>query len=670
MQFFRLNKLAKWVIWIGLTLLLVMTLMRVIFYFSFNAQGNNLSSLGAAFFLGLRFDLRTASVLVLPMLLLGHFSAINPFKNAKAKTGWIFYWCIAAFGLVLFYIIDFAHYGYLSQRLNASVLNYLQDAGISVEMVWQSYPVIRLLLILLVVTLIVISAVKWGYRRIEKKIPTTKGKARFAGLTLLSFAIAFFLFGRFNQYPMRWSDAFGLGNDYKANLSLNPFESFFNTLKFRSTSYDEKKVKELYPLLSKYYDFNPATPLNFSRKVTGSIDTTVTVPNVIVVICESFSAYKSSMWNNPLNTTPFFDSLSKNGYFFDHCFTPSYGTARGVWATLTGLPDVEMPQTSSRNPTAVDQHLIMNDFTGYEKYYFIGGSPSWANIRGLLMNNIKGLHLYDQESFDAPRLDVWGISDKNLFLEANTILSRENKPFFAVIQTADNHRPYTIPSEDTDFIIRTTTEDSLDRFGFKDQVSYDLKLKEYNAFRYTDYTFQKFMHAAYREKYFSNTIFVFIGDHGIPGDAGAMFSRAWTEQRLAAEHVPLLFYGPGKLAKKRTAVICSQIDVMPTIAGLCNIPYTNTTLGRNLFDSGFHKPFAFIFDPDQRQTGIIMDNYFYRKQLQTGKEEIVRLNDSRLHDTTSATRSAKDEMKQLSDAIYQASRFLLLNNKKKNNFVN
>ena len=371
-----------------------------------------------------------------------------------------------------------------------------------------------------------------------------------------------------------------------------------------------------------------------------------------------------------MHTTPFFDSLSRNGYFFEKCFTPSYGTARGVWATLTGVPDVEMPKTSSRNPTAVDQHIIMNDFDGYEKYYFIGGSPSWANIQGLLKNNINGLHLYDQESFDAPRLDVWGISDKNLFLESNKILSKEKKPFFAIIQTSDNHRPYTIPSEDTDFRIKTTTEDSLNKFGFMDQVSYDLKLKEYNAFRYTDYTFQKFMYAAFKEKYFNNTLFVFIGDHGIPGDAGTNFGRAWTEQRLTAEHVPLLFYWPGVLEKKRSSSICSQIDVMPTIAGLCGISYTNTALGRNIMDTALHHPFAFIFDPDQRQAGIVMGNYYYRKQIQTGKEEMVPITNDRMFDSTVSQSYSKEEMKNLSDGLYQASRYLLLNNKKKKKLIN
>ena len=670
MRFLHLRRLNKWVIWSVFAMVVFMTLMRFLFYFSFNNQGNGFKSLGATFFLGLRFDLRAACLLVLPMFILGQFSKLDPFKSNRARKGWMVYWVICMLGLVLFYEIDVAHYAYLSQRLNASALNYLQDAGISKNMIWESYPVVRLLLLLLVITFLMTWVIRLGFRFINKNAIVTKRINRFVEFPILLLTIVILVFGKINQYPMRWSDAFGLGNDYKANLALNPFESFFNTLKFRNISYDEKKVKELFPVLAKYYGLDPSSPLNFTRRVMVPDSTQIVKPNIVLIICESFSAYKSSMWGNPLNTTPFFDSLSKKGLFFDRCFTPSYGTARGVWASLTGITDVELPNTSSRNPLAVDQHLILNDFNGYEKYYFIGGSPSWANIRGLLMNNINGLHLYDEESLDAPRLDVWGVSDKNLLLESNKILAKESNPFFAVIQTADNHRPYTIPVEDSGFVVRTTTEDSLDRFGFMDQLSYDLKLKEYNAFRYSDYTFQQFMKAAEKEKYFTNTVFVFIGDHGIAGDAGNMFSRVWTEQRLTAEHVPLLFFFPGKIEAKRSSVICSQVDLMPTIAGISSISYTNSALGRNLLDSPAYIPFAFIFDPDQRQSGVIMGDQFYRKQLLTGKEELVSIRNKNQTDTFASVSYSKEEMKLLNEAVYQASRYLLFNNKKKTKVVN
>ncbi len=58
--------------------------------------------------------------------------------------------------------------------------------------------------------------------------------------------------------------------------------------------------------------------------------------------------------------------------------------------------------------------------------------------------------------------------------------------------------------------------DSLQKYGFE-------SLEELNAFRYTDFSYRTFIEAARKEKYFNNTIFVFIGDHGIPGNAGNMF---------------------------------------------------------------------------------------------------------------------------------------------------
>jgi phosphoglycerol transferase MdoB-like AlkP superfamily enzyme len=368
------------------------------------------------------------------------------------------------------------------------------------------------------------------------------------------------------------------------------------------------------------------------------------------------------MWGNPLNTTPFFNGLCRQGIFFDHCFTPSYGTARGVWAVITGIPDVAAATTtSSRNPAAVDEHTIINDFTGYEKLYFLGGSTSWANIRGLLTNNIRGLHLYEQENYSSPKVDVWGISDKNLFLEANKVLKQQHEPFFAIIQTADNHRPYTIPNEDRSaFHSRVVPEDSLRRYGFESN-------EEMNAFRYTDFGYQTFIEAASKEKYFDNTVFLFVGDHGIPGDAGDLFPKAWTDQRLTAEHVPLLVYAPKLLGAKRLSGDCSQVDVLPTLAGLCHIPYDNTTLGRDLLDSASYqgRELSFIYDPDQAYIGVVKGDYFYRRGLKTGKEEMVSVVGNEPVPAGMVKGPVGQEMKTLSNGMYELSRYMLLKNKKK-----
>ena len=433
-------------------------------------------------------------------------------------------------------------------------------------MVWQTYPVVTLILLIIICVVLLYGLIIRWFKKMQLSLYRGKGFSKFLIGIVFASIVGIGIFGRLNQYPLRWSDAFAFHDDFKANLSLNPIQSFLSTLQFRNSTYNIKKVKEYYPLMVSYLGIQKPDSATLNFKRTFSPSSAGTTPNVVVVICESFSAYKSSMWGNPLNTTPYFNEMCKNGIFFDRCFTPAYGTARGVWAVITGIPDVEYPNTASRNPSAVDEHTIINDYKGYDKFYFIGGSLSWANIRGLLTNNIDGLHMYEQEDYKANTIDVWGISDKRLFLAANDVLKKETKPFVAVIQTADNHRPYTIPGEDkSKFEIKKYPTDSLKKFGFESN-------DEFNAFRYTDFSFQTFIEAAKKEKYFNNTIFVFVGDHGISGDAGNMFPKAWNIDGLTTQHVPLLFYAPSLLAPQRIDRTCSQVDLVAFSICTCAYP--------------------------------------------------------------------------------------------------
>jgi phosphoglycerol transferase MdoB-like AlkP superfamily enzyme len=484
----RIPKLLRWIFSLVFILLVVMTISRLIIFWKFNPPGKAFS--GSAFIMGFRYDARVVCIIGLAMMLLCAIPFLNPFKNFGAKKIWNVLLPLIFIIMIFILAIDFYHFDYLHQRLNATVLNYLQDAGISFNMMWQTYPLLKISIAMIV--LLIVAGFGFGkllaHYRQQYSFYKKKGVLMYV-ISFLLFGI--FIFGKIGQFPLRWSDAYTLSDDFKANLALNPFQSFLSTLNFRNSSYDIKKVRADYPMISAYLGVNnpDSTSLNFQR-LYPAVDSAGNKPNIVLVICESFSAYKSSMYNNPLNTTPYFNELCKNGVFFDRCFTPAYGTARGVWATITGIPDVESPKTASRNPNAVDQNTIINSFSGYDNFYFLGGSATWANIRGVLTNNIKNLKLYEENDYNAKKIDVWGISDKNLFLESNKILKQQTKPFFAVIQTADNHRPYTIPAEDRDeFKSVAFSTDSLKRFGFESN-------EEMNAFRYTDFGYQKFMEAA------------------------------------------------------------------------------------------------------------------------------------------------------------------------------
>lgn len=653
---FQLPGRIRWILVNLLHFLLLLTFYRICFLLKFRPLDTGVPL--DALFLGIRYDLKFLSIWGLLISTLTMIPALDPFRNARAHVYWNtvhIVLCILLLGMI---VADFFHFDYLRQRLNASVLNYLEDTSISFGMVMETYPVFSVITgSILLILLVSLSFRKASSFFLSRDYP----RARFFVPYLCWFLLlAALVFGKLGQYNLRWSHAFTLGNDFKANLALNPMQSFFSTLKFRKSTFDLKRVKDHYPMMADYLGLGERDPgkMNFQRFQPAD-SFFGEKPNIVLVICESFSAYKTGIYGNPLRTTPFFDSLSKRGLFFDRCFTPAYGTARGVWATITGIPDVETPRTASRNPAAVSQQTMINEFKGYDKLYLIGGNPAWANIQGLLSNNIDSLRIFMQYDFDVPKVDVWGISDKNLFLEANKIFRQKKNPFFAIIQTADNHRPYTIPEEDKGkFDMSPVARDSFRRFGFE-------SMEQLLAFRYADYCFRTFIDAASNEKYFSNTIFAFVGDHGVPGEARYLFPEWWTEQNITKNHTPLLFYAPGRIPSSRSSMICSQIDVIPTLAGLSGQQAVNFGLGRNLLekrDSTLQA--AFIFDNDLNAYGIINRGYYYRKDIRSGKENIFSLAPSATTLASVEGDSLTSILRKLADGYYETARYLLLNNRR------
>ncbi|MBL0357342.1 MAG: sulfatase-like hydrolase/transferase [Chitinophagaceae bacterium] len=655
----RIPRLLRWITSMLLLFVLAMTLLRLVFFFRYNPPGKPFS--GSAMLMGLRFDVKFACIMAVSILLLCSVRFLNPFKRYAAKSVWNSIIPVVFFITLLFYAVDYYHYDYIRQRLNASFLNYFNDAAITINMGLQSYPVVAISLLMIAITVIFTFIARWLLLKYQTQQVIDKRKG--AGWYILFFLLfALGIFGKIGQFNLRWSDAFTLSDNFKANLALNPFQSFFSSLKFRDTKPDIKKVKQYYPLIADYLGVQKtdSASLNYERDYSFAQNTNQ--PNVVLVICESFCMFRSSMSGNPLNTTPYFNELCKQGIFYDRCFTPSFPTARGVWATVTGIPDVlgDNNRTASRSPEVVNQQTIINDLKGYQKFYFLGGDPTWANIKGVLLNNIDSLQLYSQENFKAKKVDVWGIDDKNLLLESNQVLAKQQRPFFAVIQTADNHRPYTIPEEDLKVFKKMDyPKDSVLKYGFED-------IDQLNAFRYTDYCFQQFMEAAKKEKYFSNTIFVFVGDHGLPGNANAMYPKAWSDLSLTRVHVPLLFYAPQLLQPKKVHNICSQLDIMPSIATLLKTPYRNNSMGQSLFDGRVkHPQSVFTIDHELRTIGMATNGFYYLKNMKTGKVDFVSVlnNDPVL--ANAVTDSIKNQLGILTDAYYETSKYLLFNNKRK-----
>jgi phosphoglycerol transferase MdoB-like AlkP superfamily enzyme len=610
-----------------------------------------------SFLLGIRYDLRWIAIILLPIVVVSLIPTLSPFYSAKNKKWWTWYLAIVTFIVFFFFAADFGNFSYNKTRLNASALNFFEDAGISLAMLWQSYPIFWMVMGLLVAVLFF----RWMYHRTHwTVIARTDGRGipyRRKWFYVSVALLVILVYGSASTSSLKWKKAFELNDNFKSYLSLNPLQNFFTTLRFRRPQFNESKARENFSVMSEWMSLPDKDRFSYRREIFPEARALESKPNVVLVMCESFSMYKSSMSGNPLNTTPYFSAMADSGIFFEKCFSPHFSTARGLFALLTGTPDVQLSKFSTRNVAALQQHTIINNFEGYDKMYFLGGSPEFNNFHGLL-KNIDGLQMYTEGKFRSPKMNVWGISDKNLFMEANRVFKKQQDPFFAIIQTADNHRPFMIPEEDKDFEKLIVPRDTLRKYGFE-------SVDEFNSFRYSDYCFRKFIESARTENYFHNTIFVFIGDHGVSGNATAVYPSVWTEQRLSDEHIPLLFYAPYLLAPQKRKEVVSQIDVLPTIAGMVQQPYVNTTLGRDLLHPAKQNNYAFIIYHDEGRIGIVTDTYYFTKNLNFIEEHLYPVTGEELPYTTAQQDSIKTKISEVTTAIYETGRWMLMNNKEK-----
>ena len=651
---------------IGLNVVLF-CLLRLALWLYFNNPSDPIpnDSLMQAFYVGFKFDLRLALLIILPAFLVAWIKPLSPFQSLTGKILWTGYFALAILLVGLIYVVNFGHFAYLQKPIDSTVLRFLDTPLITSRMVWETYPVIWSTL---GITALVLAYVRLLSHLINKLTSTpllyiTKWrKILFA--TLSTLIIIFGLYGKFSYYPLRWSDAFFSTHPFVSALTSNPALYFFNTFKNRAVKFNIEQVHQHYDRIADYLGVQQPDKarLNFTRTIPPRSQlANKATPNVVMVFLESFAAHKTGLFGNPLDPTPNFDAIARQGLFFNRYYAPHTGTARSVFAAITGIPDIEQVKTSTRNPLVVHQHTIINAFKGYEKLYFLGGSASWGNIRGLLSRNIPGLRLYEEGDYTSPRVDVWGIADHHLFEEANQVMRTiQDKPFFAIIQTSGNHRPYTIPKDNHGFQIQKYNKKIILRSGF-------ISEGEFNAFRFMDHSIGLFINNARKEAYFDNTIFVFFGDHGVGGE-GAFISPAERQLELTHLHVPLVIYAPKLFPQARVlSNVAGEVDILPTIASLAGIAYKNTTTGRDLLDPRFDKQrYAFIirgYQPPQT-VGVIDDQYYFIMKADGSQKTLHSLNsETPREDVSLQFPDQAAKLEQLTLGLYETIRYMRYHNR-------
>ncbi|MCE3229592.1 MAG: sulfatase, partial [Bacteroidetes bacterium] len=530
-----------------------------------------------AFRMGLEFDTAVFCWIVyLPMLI---WSLAAFLKKP--------YFIIYRIGLVLFLILislyyfiwaaDIPYFSQFGTHLNKNALLWNENPGFVVGMIFGNFSYWGFLILFFIITFIGIHFTNRFYKTFRSKL---EAKSYPGILFLLLFFV--FLTGLTTIGARgRTSDRSGLHeglsivseNNFINQVAINPNFTFW-----KSTFYDRAVAYKAPDNIGECIDFTKNyLGVSLNTKNHRSIDRIVTDTlknkyNFVIVVMESMSVFKMGYYNGK-KLTPHLDSLIQESVFFNNFFSSGIHTFNGLFSTTSGYPSIyaEKSMKSYVKQSFSGLGPMLKDL-GYETYFYTTHDPHFDNMQGFFKLN-KFDHFISQYDFDFLQAESsLGVPDHVLLDKlVETINTRKtNAPFAAVLMTASDHGPWKIPQ---DIPFKPNSGDEHD----------DCTL-------YADWSIGRFMAQAKKLPWYKNTVFMFLGDHGL--SMGHTY-----EMPISYNHVPFVIHQPSILKADTISSPAYQPDVPATVMGIIGASYTDNTFGLNVLK--YKHPFV-VFSADDK----------------------------------------------------------------------
>ncbi|MDQ6756818.1 MAG: hypothetical protein M3004_07775, partial [Bacteroidota bacterium] len=161
--------IIQWIMRLWIIYFILFTLFRIATVFLFRPVNIPADSLFPSFWLGFRFDAKWIAIILLPIVLLSVRAKFSPFYSLRNKKIWSYYLAFTTLVVLFFFGADFGNFSYNHTRINASALNFAEDPIISFKMLWQSYPMVWILLALILSVIMLSGVFKRTHVNVVKK---------------------------------------------------------------------------------------------------------------------------------------------------------------------------------------------------------------------------------------------------------------------------------------------------------------------------------------------------------------------------------------------------------------------------------------------------------------------------------------------------------------------
>jgi phosphoglycerol transferase MdoB-like AlkP superfamily enzyme len=571
---FLLSYLLLWIIFFQLSRLIF-----ILYHFQQTRQLTIKTDL-LTFVYGLRMDVSMASYILLPVCLfvmLGVY--IQYFNKAiiyKIYTG------VILFFLLVIILADLEVYKHWGFRIDATPLKYLstpKEAWASVS----HLPLLLIIIVFIVVYLLFFILLGFSIHKITRYLKATQYKAGTLIVLLIFLGVLFVpIRGGLQLAPINQSSVYFSTNNFANIAAINAPWNFLHGLMNTPSSKNNPYT---------YFNEQEANAIVDSLFTKSASTTTVLnndTPNVLFIIWESFTDKATQMVINGTDVTPYFNSLKKEGIYFDNVYASGDRTDKGIAAILSGYPALNKTSIIRTPNKAVKLPQLSNYFSrkGYTTSFYYGGEPEFANIKSYLLSSGYQT-LIDKNFFSKDdQNSKWGAHDGVVAEKLLKDLAKKKSPFFTTWLTLSSHEPFEIPTEP---VIKGSSHTN----------------KFLNSIYYTDYVLSSFIEQCKAMSWWDNTLVVIIADHG--------HHLPETTNRVNNFKIPMLWLG-GALKYKGMVVdkIISQTDVASSIIYQTNGNPLNYKYSKNIFDSTsgewafftFNDGFGFV----DKSSSLLFDN--------------------------------------------------------------
>ena len=344
---------------------------------------------------------------------------------------------------------------------------------------------------------------------------------------------------------------------------------------------DKSEIEIIYKTCESYHKSNdqfsyPYKDYPFYRKadyqdVLGSLLNKTTngeTPNFVFVIIESFGQCLTGAETPTISFTPFIDSLKNESLYWKNCLSATERTFGVLPTIFASTPHGKKGFGHSYYP--MPQHnSLLKDFkkNNYDISYYYGCYRDIDRYDNFLKaNDIENIFIPKQGSIDEEAYKLmqennrWGIDDKELFnIAINDRKSNDSdKPFVDIIMTLSTHEPFIIleGQEKYEEQAKQILESSND-VSAKEKNIISKNINVFACYLYMDECVRNLINSYKEMGKYDNTIFVITGDHRM-----GMLN---TGNVLRSFNVPLLIYSPLLKEDKQMGAVVSHYDISPTI---------------------------------------------------------------------------------------------------------